>query len=335
MQHRTTGRKTLNKKGTNRMKLTRQIPYILLLLIFVLSGCRTAVPAGPGPQAVTPTPTAFEVIDGLDRLVKFDQTAAKIISIAPSNTEILFAIGAGEQVIARDEFSDYPEAAKALPSVGGGFGALDVEKMVSLQPDLVLASALTPADQVEALEKLGLKVYLLGNPQDLESMFQNLEIAGRITGKSAQAAELVEQLKGRVAAVDKALTKAQSKPVVFYQLDSTDPNAPWTAGAGTFISSLIARAGGENYGDRLKDSYAQISIEQLLLDQPQVILVGDFTWGGVTAEQVQARPSWADLEAIKSGQVFVFDDNLVSRPGPRMVEGLEAMAKFLHPELFR
>ena len=123
--------------------------------------------------------------------------------------------------------------------------------------------------------------------------------------------------------------------MVFYEIDSTDPNAPWTAGPGSFIGSLIDRSGGVNLGEKLKDAYAQISIEQLLVDQPNIILVGDYTWGGVTAEDVMARSSWMGLEAVKRGNVYIFDDNLVSRPGPRMVDGLETMAKLLHPELFK
>jgi len=175
----------------------------------------------------------------------------------------------------------------------------------------------------------------LGNPQDIDNMYQNLNIVGEITGKTAEAEALVNELKKRTSDVDQAVAEAKNEPVVFYELDSTDPNAPWTAGPSTFIGSLIERAGGVNLGDELNDAYAQISIEQLLIDQPDIILVGDYTWGGITAEDVMARESWQALEAVKQGKVYIFDDNLVSRPGPRMVDGLEAMAKLLHPELFQ
>ncbi|MCU0488512.1 MAG: cobalamin-binding protein, partial [Anaerolineales bacterium] len=277
----------------------------------------------------------FVLTDGLDRPVEFEKPAQKIVSIAPSNTEILFAIGAGAQLVGRDEFSDYPQEAKSLPSVGGGFGALDTETLIALEPDLVLASELTPAEQVAALEKLNLKVYLLANPLDLEGMLENLRLVGQITGKQAEAQALIDQLASRIKAVDDQLAQATEKPVVFYQLDSTDPNAPWTAGVGSFIDTLINRAGGANLGSKLKDAYAQISIEQLLVEQPAIILVGDFTWGGVTAEAVLARESWSGIAAIQNQQVFIFDDNLVSRPGPRMVDGLETMAQLFHPELFK
>lgn len=311
--------------------------FIIVMVALLVAGCSTP----KGEIAPSPVPTQgpvsdqTEFVDGLGRSVTLDQPAQKIISIAPSNTEILYAIGAGSQLVGRDEFSDYPSEAKELPSVGGGFGALDTETMVALKPDLVLASQLTPAEQVEAIEKLGLKVYFLANPVDIESMLENLRIIGKITGRGTQAETLIESLQNRIAAVDEKLTGLQNRPLVFYQLDSTDPNAPWTAGPGSFIDTLISRAGGRNLGSELSDAYAQLSIEQLLIDQPEMIIVGDYTWGGVTAEAVMARAGWAGLEAIKQSQVFVFDDNLVSRPGPRMVDGLEAMVKLLHPELYQ
>ena len=301
---------------------------ILLVLTTLIAGCS---PAATPTVVSTPTVGSLTLTDGLGRNVIFDQPAQRIVSIAPSNTEVLFAIGAGAQVIGRDEFSDYPDQAKQLPSVGGGYGALDMETMVSLKPDLVLASQLTPAEQVQAIEKLGLKVFLLPNPNTIEDMFANLLEVGKITGTEAQAQTLIDGLKTRVVAVDAKVAAVQQKPVVFYELDSTDPNAPWTAGPGSFIDALINRAGGVNLGAKLKDSYAQISIEQLLVDQPDIIIAGDYTWGGVTAEAIKARQSWADLQAVKQDKVYIFDDNLISRPGPRLVDGLEAMEKLLHP----
>ena len=124
------------------------------------------------------------------------------------------------------------------------------------------------------------------------------------------------------------------RPLVFYELDSTDVNAPYTAGPGTFIDTLISAAGGVNLGSKLSGSWVQISTEELIAQDPAIIVLGDYTWGGVTPEMVLARPGWEALSAVKNKRVFTFDDNLVSRPGPRMVDGLEAMAKLLHPELF-
>lgn len=303
---------------------------ISLAATSMLAGCSALSRSGSS----TPTTAPFLLKDGLNREIMFEKPAARIISIAPSNTEVLFAVGAGAQVVGRDEFSDYPEQVADIANVGGGFGQLNTEAMVSLNPDLVLASELTPAEQVDAIEKLGMKVYLLPNPQTIEEMYENLRIVGQITGHTQDAEKMIAELKARVKAVDDKLAPLETRPLVFYELDSTDPNAPWTAGMGSFIDTLIARAGGVNLGSKLKDAYAQISIEQLLLDQPDVIVLGDYTWGGVTPEDLTARQGWTDLEAVKQGKIYTFDDNLVSRPGPRMVDGLELLAKLLHPDLF-
>ncbi len=315
------------------------LPVLLLLIISILLvGCASKQPATPttAPTAVaTETNAPMMLVDGLGRTVQLDQVAQRIISIGPSNTEILYAIGAGSQVVGRDEFSDYPEEAKQVKSIGGGYGSLDMETIVALKPDLVLASQLIPAEQVQSMEKLGLKVYLLANPVEIEGLFDNLKLVGKITGKDAQAQSLVDQLAVRVAAVDEKIIQAESRPSVFYQVDSTDPSAPWTAGVGSFIDALITRAGGTNLGAKMDVAYGQMSLENLLVENPQVIIVGDFTWGGVTAEDVLARDTWSNMDAIKQGKVYIFDDNLVSRPGPRLIDGLESMAKLLHPELFQ
>ncbi len=142
-------------------------------------------------------------------------------------------------------------------------------------------------------------------------------------------------LRARVKAVTDKVANAAQRPVVYYELDATDPSAPYTSGPDTFVDLLIRTAGGENFGGALKGDWVQVSVETLLTRQPDTLILGDNTYGGVTAEQVKARAGWDSLNAVKDGKIFVFDDNTVSRPGPRLVDGLEAMAKLLHPDLFK
>ncbi|RPI87257.1 MAG: cobalamin-binding protein [Chloroflexi bacterium] len=306
---------------------------LFLIAVIILAGCApAAAPAAEETQEPTPLPTAetISLTDGLGRTVTLAEPAQRVISLAPSNTEILFAIGAGAQVVGRDEFSDYPVEAQDIPSVGGSFGEYNSEAIISLNPDLVLAAEINPPDLVETLEELGLTVYYLSNPLDMEGMYDNLNIVGSLTGRMEEAAALVASLKDRVAAVDQKISGVQEKPLVFYELDSTDPNAPYTAGPGTFVDLLIQRAGGENIGSQLEGAWAQISSEELLTQDPDIILLGDALFG-VTVESVKARPGWEALTAVKTDQIFPFDDNLVSRPGPRLVEGLEKLAEVMHP----
>ena len=326
---------------------------MLLAASLILAACAASPTATPAPVTeapaitetvdepveeapVEPQPEAepITLTDGLGREVSLPGPAQRVISIAPSNTEILFAVGAGGQMVGRDEFSDYPPEAQEITNIGGKLGELDPETLLAQEPDLVLASQLTPAEQIQSLENVGLVVYALPNPTEIEGLYENLRVVGRLTGHEEEAETLIAELQERVAAVEEKVATAEERPLVFYELDSTDPSAPWTAGPGTFIETIIEMAGGENVGSTLQGDYAQISIENLLVEDPDVIILGDYTWGGVTPEDVVARSGWQELSAVQNGRVYTFDDNLISRPGPRLVDGLEEMARLLHPGLF-
>ena len=268
--------------------------------------------------------------DGLNRTVKLHGTPQRIVSLAPSNTEILFAVGAGKQVVGRDSFSDYPAEVKSIKDIGGSMGKYNSEAIVALHPDLVLAGEINTPELVNSLQQLGLTVYYLPNPTTLEGMFANLETVGQLTGHSSNAATLVKSLQARVVAVDAKIKPLTSSPSVYYELDATDPTKPYTAGPGTFVDLLISRAGGKNIGDRLASQWAQISLEQVVVSNPAIIILGDSAYG-TTADSVKQRSGWGGLAAVQNNQIFPFDDNLVSRPGPRLVDGLEALAKLLHP----
>jgi iron complex transport system substrate-binding protein len=290
----------------------------------------------PATATVPPTPTAITLTDGLGRSVTLSHPAQKIVSMAPSNTEILFAIGAGLQVVGRDEFSDYPAQVKALPSVGGSMGNYSNEAIMALKPDLVLAAEINTPDQVKSLETLGLTVYYLKNPTTLEGMYKNLQIVAQLSGHETETENLITSLKRRVAAVDAKLAGVTTKPIVFYEVDATDPTKPYTYGPGTFGDALITEAGGINFSSAagIKDQYPQVGLEQIVKTNPAIIILGDSNYGG-TADGVKARAGWGTIEAVKNGMIFPFDDNLVSRPGPRLVDGLELLAKLIHPELFQ
>jgi len=298
---------------------------LTLLITLLLAGCVPDALSGAVPASA-----AITLTDGLGRSVILNEAAKRVVSLAPSNTEILFAIGAGDQVIGRDNFSDYPEAAKGVTDIGSAFEALNTELIVSLKPDLIIAAEVNTPEQVKALEDLGLTVYYLKNPTTLEELYVNIEIVAELTGEDPT--KLTDSLKARVTAVDEKIMPLSSRISVFYELDGTDPAKPYTAGAGTFITLLIERAGGYNIASDI-EGYPQLSLEQVVAADPAFIILGDSAYG-VTPELVSARPGWENLSAVKSGQILPFDDNLVSRPGPRLVDGLEALAKLLRPELF-
>jgi iron complex transport system substrate-binding protein len=311
--------------------------FLLTLLIALLTAC-AAQPVGTVAPAATDIPAieaaGITLVDGLGREVTLTTPAERVVSLAPSNTEILFAIGAGAQVVGRDEFSDYPLEAAAVESIGGSFGEYNVEAIVAIKPDLVLAAEINTPELVKQLEDLGLTVYYLKNPTTLEEMYVNLDIVGRLTGHNVTG--LVNSLEARVAAVDEKIAPISVRPTVFYEIDASDATKPFTYGPGTFGDLLIKRAGGENLASLagITDQYPQVSLEQVVATNPTIIILGDAVWG-VTPESVVARAGWEAIQAVKNNQIFAFDDNLVSRPGPRLVDGLEQLAKLLHPELFK
>lgn len=311
------------------MKRTNRIFLLFVVLMLILSACAPAVTATPTAAAV---PAAK---DANGDTITLEKPAERIISLAPSNSELLFAIGAGKQVIAREDFTNFPEEAKSLPSVGGNMSKYNLEQIASLQPDLILASPLTPPDQIKAMKDISAHVFVVANPTSFDELYTNIRAVGALTGHAAEASALTKDMSARVATVLEKVASAKDKPKVFYELDATDPAKPWTSGPSTFVDMLIGMAGGQNIGAKLTGEWAQISQEDLLVEDPNIILLGDSLYGGVTPEQVMARPGWAGLAAVKNNQVKIFNDDLVSRPGPRMVQGLEELAKLLHPDLFQ
>lgn len=305
--------------------MLRKLLFVALLFTLTLAACAPAVP--------TKDAAGITLTDGLGREVKLASAAQRVVSLAPSNTEILFALGAGDKMVGRDEVSDYPAEALALPTVGGWSG-FSAEAIVALKPDLVLAAEINTPELVAELEGLGLTVYYLSNPKTLEDLYTNIEIVATLTGRDAT--KLTDSLKARVAAVDEKIMPLSYHPSVFYEVDATDPSKPYSVGPGTFIHLLINRAGGANAVELagITDPYPQISLEQLVIAPPDIIILGDSMWG-TTAEAVAARPGWDTLKAVVDGKIFPFDDNLVSRPGPRLIDGLEALARLLHPEAFK
>jgi len=268
----------------------------------------------------------------LGRLVSIPAFPQRIISLAPSNTEILFALGLGERVIGVTEQCDYPKEAANKPKIGTFFKP-SLEKIVELQPDLVLGKAIHSPDLLLQLERVGIKVILL-EPHDISGIISNIQLVGKVTGREERATYLTQYMKGRKEEIATKV-KGAPKPTVFYIIDATtDPAKPWTTGSGTFIDVLINLAGGKNIA-AVGKGWLQFSLEELLRADPQIILVDTVHGLPISLEELRKRPIYKELTAVKRGAVYEIDGNLTSRPGPRIIEGLEMMAKLLHPESFK
>jgi iron complex transport system substrate-binding protein len=290
---------------------------VLLLLLAVAVALRQ--PAQPVERTVT---------DGAGRQVVLRGIPQRLISMAPANTEILFALGLGPQVVGVTTWCNYPDEAQAIEKVGDAWAA-NYERIVALQPDLVLAAGTADSEVVVRLEELGVPVLVVNAPTVAEVVEQVL-LVGRVTGVDGRATELAGAMRDRMEQVrDRVAAPAGERPVVFWVLD----DQLWTVGPGSFVHDLIELAGGRNLAEGLVAPYAQYSLEALLKADPDVIVVATLAPGSVAA--LDALPGWSQLTAVKAGRVHPVDGDLVSRPGPRIGEGLELVARLLYPERFR
>lgn len=318
----------MNKRtGTSAKTLV----LLMLLAVFITSlGCTAKQPTGE--IKVTNSRKAFPltIADDAGRKLTVKEKPNRIVSLAPSNTEILFALGLGEKVVGVTTYCDYPKAAKSRDKVGD-FAKPNVEKILSLKPDLILAAGGIQTGLVEELEKLGAVVFIVDS-KGLDGILASIKKIGIATGTEKRAEALNQKMAGEIDEVKKRAAKLSSdeKPQVFYELYS-DPLM--SVGPGTFIDSMIKIAGGTNIASDTKEEYPQFSLETLLQRNPEVYIAVKGPM--VDPGDISKRSGWQNITAIKLNRIYLVDDNLVSRPGPRIVEGLKSIAKAIHPELYQ
>lgn len=293
----------------------------------------TAVPPTATAVPATATPVSVAVTDSANRTVTIAGAPQRIVSLAPSTTEIAFALGLGSRVIAVDTNSDYPAEVNSLPKIKTY--PLNLEQVVSLKPDLVLAAGLTRPDDVKKMTDLKLTVLVIGAPTTaFDGVMTDIALLGKATGTDAKAKAVTDAMKQKIDAVKAKIANAKTKPRVYWELDATDPAKPYAPGPGSFINDIITLAGGVNVTASAKSTWAQVNAEEIIAANPDVIILSDAAYG-ITVESVKARKGWSAINAVKNDKVLPIDDNLVSRPGPRIADGLEAAAKLIHPELFQ
>ncbi len=284
----------------------------------------------PEAESLVETPSeaapAFPVTvtDDAGREVTVEAEPMRIVSLAPSNTEIVAAIGLMDRLVGVTSFCDYPPEVASVDVVGD-FANPNLEAVAAAKPDLVLATAGVQADVIVQLENLGTVVVAV-DPVDLESLFVSIEMVGTVIGTRESADTLVSSMRSELDAIDAAIGEAE--PVRCFLEIAQDPL--FTAGPGTLLHDLITAAGGANVVTQ--EGYVGYSVEQLVADDPAVYMA---TLGSMSdPAELDSRPGYGEIEAVKTGRVYVLDDNLVSRPGPRVVEGVRLIAQALHPDAF-
>lgn len=317
------------------MALRLRLLLLPSILALALAACAPASsPSSSAAESVGASPPAYplSLTDDAGRSVNLPGLPERIVSLAPSNTEIVCALGACDHLVGVTDFDDYPAEVSDVAKVVIG-AQVDVEKVVDADPELILAAGneLTPSTVITRLADLGYPVLVL-YPESLDELYADIELVGRAIDASTEAVGVVNGMRNRAQAVADVVATAE-RPRTFYEV-GVFQGTIYTAGADSFLASLIAFAGGDPItGDPRSTA---IQLEDLVAADPQLILLGDAAYDpSITPESVAFRAGWEGMAAVTDGRIVVMlGDPVITRPGPRIIDGLEALAKAIHPELF-
>lgn len=342
---------------------------LLFALAFCLSTALLSAQSSHAASRAHQHAFPVTVVDDHGFRIHLTRAPSRILSLDPRDTETLFALGLERKLVGDgSKFSegatgivtsagkprdfrypsewpsrlgrDYPIKAPQLTHIEGGYQGSDfnVEAIVQLQPQLVIASYSKSEESTFAqMRSVGLKVMVL-DPSNLKSILHDIALVGKATGTSTQARQVVGTMTGQLASLRTSLAHVHSHPRVYYEVDGTNPTEPYTAGPGTFIDNGIHLVKGTNVADTVKSCsgtlcYPQFNLEALVQLNPQVIVLGDAAYGESPAK-VKARSGWQTIDAVRTGRIYPFDDDLISRAGPRIIAGLRELARIVHPKAF-
>ncbi|MDO9515569.1 MAG: cobalamin-binding protein [Syntrophales bacterium] len=272
--------------------------------------------------------TAEVFVDKTERRVNIPSPPRRIVSLAPSITETLFALGLDREIVGVTMLSNYPDAARSKPRVGT-FINISLERVVSLNPDLVIGTADgNKKETVNQLEGMGIPVYVV-NPENLAEILHMILSIGRITGREDEATALARGLRERIGRVASSL-KGLKRPQVFLQIGI---NPVITVGRDTLHNELIQRAGGANIYGETATRYPRCSMEDIIVKKPDIIIVSSMKRGGDFSTVRDGWGKWGTIPAVRDDRIHVIDTDLIDLASPRIVDGLERMAEIIHPEV--
>jgi iron complex transport system substrate-binding protein len=300
------------------------------------SSAPAITPAPPPSTEPSPSPVAafpVTITDDEGTAVEIAAQPEVIVSLTPAVTETLFALGAGDRVVATDDGSDFPDAAAALPDVAS-FSAVDVEQVVKLEPDLVVAGGLgfTPADAITQLRSLDIPVLVVYAPS-VDGVYKDIELIGTATGTSAAAEALTAAMAAEIDAISDAVGATGTPPRVFYEIgyDATT-GAIFAPADASFVAEMVTLAGGDTITTGDPNTY-EVALEKLIEQDPEVIVLGVNPFYEPTPNEVAARPGWNVMTAVKNDDVRTVRDIEITRPGPRLPLGLRNLATTIRPDV--
>ncbi|OCL28114.1 hypothetical protein U472_02670 [Orenia metallireducens] len=269
------------------------------------------------------------LVDDLGKVIVIEKEPQRIISLAPSITEVLYELNLEERIVGVTDFCDYPTEAKSKTKVG----ANNLESIIALNPDLVIAGGIVPKDTIRRLEDLGITIVGF-NPTNIEETITVIDKIAKLTGESSRGREVTERLRAELNYITKKVERVVSTEgsvKVFYEVWK---NPLYTVGQTTFINDLIEKAGGYNIGTKADGAWPQYSMEQLLVENPDVYIATYDSWKErMTPAKIKARANYQHIKAIKDDRVYIFDADIINRPGPRIIKALRLFVQAIHPEI--
>lgn len=268
--------------------------------------------------------------DAIGRYVRISYPPNRIVSLAPDVTETLFALGLDSEIVGVTRFSNFPPAARDKPKVGS-YVAINIEKIIDLKPDLILGTgAGNSRIQVEKLWRVGFPVFVV-YPKNFDDILETIHLTGRVVGREKRAKRIVREMKHRLCQVRQQI-KGRRRPLVFLQI-GRDPI--FTVSKGSFANDLIAMAGGDNIAKNERVPYPSYSLEEIVLRAPEVIIITSMYTEGDYDRWIEEWKKWDVIPAVRNNRLHIVDSDLIDRPSPRIIQGLEQMTRIIHPEAFR
>ncbi|MBT2654527.1 ABC transporter substrate-binding protein [Bacillus sp. ISL-18] len=319
------------------MKKWYSLLLVVLLTIGVLAGCAgTTKPNEEGNQAKTENTTAafpVTIKDALGNKVVMKQKPEKIVSLMPSNTEIAYALGLGKEMVGVSDYDNYPKDTLKKEKIGGQ--QFNTEKIIGLKPNLVLAHASSASIAKDALQQLrdaGIPVLVVANAQNFEQVYNSIEMIGKATGESKKADEVVKGMKDQLAAIKAKAASIKEKKKVYMEV-APAPDI-YTTGKNTFMDEMLTTIQADNVAND-QQGWIKVDQEAIIQKNPEVIITTYGYYVKNAVQQVLTRKGWENVDAVKNKQVMDINSDLVDRPGPRVIEGVEELAKAIYPDVFK
>ena len=315
------------------MKRTLRFSWIALLLVALfLTGCASneEQKSTEKKDQKTEEVKAYTVTDDSGKEIKFDKIPETVVSLQPSNTEILYALGVGDKVIGATDYDNYPEEAKEVERVSDSM-TINSEKIIGLKPDVIIAYTIGDEATLKPLEDAGIPIFIIKSAVNFDEVYGDINQIAEVMGIPEKAEELVQTIQTQIKDVEDKVANVDSKEKTYFEI-SPSPEI-YTAGTETFQQEILASAGIENiFADQ--KGWAKISEEEVIKRNPNTIIT-TVRYVDKPVDEIKARKGWENIHAVKENQVYLLDENVMSRPGPRIGEAVELAAKTVYPELFK